>query len=548
MRKLSLYHCIVLGVLVLWASMFLLSFFTVRHIQTVQNRGLDSLRSYADIAARGIDFEEGLVKVQTIVLQEINDTGDKESREDLRPTLQALQRLTNELELLSGSVGMLATRSARSESFAKTARALLNKLEDLYFEKASSRSSKPSTAWKNQTQAALAGLFQVNQDLSFHCRIQIQNLQRWSIEDATHWWKLFYVMSLGTLLLGLLLGILIARRFANPVYGLARQINESVEPQRRVELRATHPIDSLRLAVKALVEELQILRGEVNDSRERVSQSERLAVTGRVAVGLTQEIQKPLTAVDGVLRSSAQASPLSPQEVQRALRELERVEAFLAQFLDFTGAQKPRFLVLEVNNVVLKALQFLSAECQQRKVAVETEYGNFPNILGDATLLQEALVNVIFNSLEAMSNGGTISVTTRLSLAGGPPPFSDTGGVEIFIADTGPGFPPESLERVFEPFFSTKTKGTGMGLAIVKRVIEQHGGRVRVLNREGGGAIVSIFLPLPSQEQRETLEKLELALSPKPQPVSAAAASEAPGERERTPGEELERPETTDRR
>ena len=89
------------------------------------------------------------------------------------------------------------------------------------------------------------------------------------------------------------------------------------------------------------------------------------------------------------------------------------------------------------------------------------------------------------------------------------------------MTDTGPGFPAELVERAFEPFYSTKPKGTGMGLTIVKRIVDLHGGRVRLLNREGGGAIISLFLPLPSPKQHEALDRLEAELEPEEMPDSA---------------------------
>ncbi|MBI2193612.1 MAG: hypothetical protein HYU36_16680 [Planctomycetes bacterium] len=529
MRRLSLYHCIILAVVTLWASLFVLSVLTVRHVQVLEESSLQSLRAHADITSRILDFQENLVKLDHLLSQESAEVVEKQSLEGIAASLNALEKQTHEMELLLGQVEGTDPKALRAEGYARVLRTHLDRIDETLPERWTSRSSRPSlpVGWRSQVQNSITGLFKTAQELNVHCRRQIQRQQKGTSEAAEGHWRWFCLMSATTLLLGLLVGLLIARRFANPVYALARQINEAIEPQRRVDLKWSHPIDSLRASAKSLVEELQILRGEVETSREKVAQSERLAVTGRVAVGLVQEIQKPLAAAKNALRSAAsQAGSPPSQDAQRMLREVERVEAFLSQFLDFTGAQKPRFILLDVNGVMRKALELLSAECHQRKVAIESEWGTFANVLGDPALLQEALVNVILNALEAMPNGGRLSITTRLSLAG-PPPLSDTQGVEVFLADTGPGFPPESLDRVFEPFYTTKAKGTGMGLAIVKRILEQHGGRVRVLNREGGGAIVSLFLPLPSTEQRESLEKLEQALVPKPLPVSTGLEQES---------------------
>jgi signal transduction histidine kinase len=174
---------------------------------------------------------------------------------------------------------------------------------------------------------------------------------------------------------------------------------------------------------------------------------------------------------------------------------------------------------VDVNAIVNDAFQFIAGECEQRKVTVERELGDSPHIMGDETMLREAFVNIMLNALEAMSSGGTLSITTRLALAGGPPP-SDTEGVEIFFSDEGPGFSERDIERIFEPFYSTKPQGSGMGMTIVKRAVDLHGGRVRLLNREEGGAIVIIFLPLPTPAQQAALERLEAQLTPRRLPAT----------------------------
>jgi signal transduction histidine kinase len=251
-----------------------------------------------------------------------------------------------------------------------------------------------------------------------------------------------------------------------------------------------------------------------------MAQSERLAVVGRVAASLTHEITRPLATVKFLLETGSQSQDVASADYQRALRDVERIETLLEEFLDFAGAHKPRFALVDVNAIVSDALQFIAGECEQRKMAVEREMGDCPHILGDETMLREAFVNIMLNALEAMSSGGTLSITTRLTLAGGPPP-SDAEGVEVFFSDEGPGFSERDLERIFEPFYSTKPKGTGMGMTIVKRAVDLHGGSLRLLNREEGGAIVITFLPLPTPEQQQVLERLEAQLTPRRLPSIA---------------------------
>jgi signal transduction histidine kinase len=357
-------------------------------------------------------------------------------------------------------------------------------------------------------------------DLNLHYLALLQSEQRVAADALAGSWAFLYGMAVAMLLPGLAIGILIARRFARPVTDLAKQANEAIEESIRPELDLLHPVDTLRSSVKALQDRISALKTELEQGRDRMAQSERLAVVGRVAASLTHEITRPLATVKFLLETGSQSQDVAPADYQRALRDVERIETLLEEFLDFAGAHKPRFALVDVNAIVSDALQFIAGECEQRKMAVEREMGDCPHILGDETMLREAVVNIMLNALEAMSSGGTLSITTRLTLAGGPPP-SDAEGVEVFFSDEGPGFSERDLERIFEPFYSTKPKGTGMGMTIVKRAVDLHGGSLRLLNREEGGAIVITFLPLPTPEQQQVLERLEAQLTPRRLPSIA---------------------------
>lgn len=510
MTRLSLYHRIILGILILWGILFTANLLVVRPIRALQRENFASSARYTDIISRVVHFQQNLADLEVaLALSSSPGTGP---RGDFPVARQAFTQSLNELELLirrSHAGGPVPPPMA--EGFLKGCEEMLNDLAK----------GKLSAESKDAALSTVSGLVRDAGKLNYYYRNQIREFEQVIVGKSTSVWAWFLGMTAATIFVALLLGVLIARHFTGPVYTLARQVNQSMEDDRKVEVKQAHPVDSLRNAVQSLLDEYDEMKEEFEASRERGEQSERLAVAGRVAIGLTHEIQEPLAALKHLIDNAGDENDGASSKLQKGLRDIERIEEFLEEFLDFAGAQKPRFELFDLNEIVNDAIQFIAAECEQRMVVIEKELGEFPHVMADDALLQEALVNVMHNAIEAMPNGGTLSVTTRLTLAGGPPPLSDTEGVEIFIADSGPGFPEESIEKIFDAFFSTKPKGTGLGMTIVRRVIELHGGRVRALNRDGGGALISAFLPLPSQEQQEALEQLEEALAPKISPKTS---------------------------
>ena len=520
MTRLSFYHRIIIGTLIIWVSLAILNFTGLRRIQRIQEDGQRAYWDHCTIAGQIAKVEQSLAELSYRLLN--GAVADGRASEGLLDAVAAAQSSVQNLSLRLPEV-------PDPPSTAITPGKLNQKwsaIQELIREGASGASDSVSVsgdavAWTAGVRAALNELIREVRDLNTSYLLRMKRDQETAKESIERGWGLLYGLTFGTIILGLVVAVIVAISFARPIYRLAKQANMAVGEDRRQKRQLTHPVDGLRESLDSLVTELSEVKREFEKSQGRTRQSERLAVAGRVAVSLIHEIEKPVAAVKLLLEAGSQSPDFSRSDFQRGLRDIERIESFFEEYLEFSDAQKPRFALVNTNEVVEDALQLVAGESEQRNIKTELEFGEVPPILGDDSMLQEALVNVLLNSLEAMTNGGTLSLTTRLSLAGGPAPFNDTEGIEIFVTDTGPGFPAELVERAFEPFYSTKPKGTGMGLTIVKRIVDLHGGRVRLLNREGGGAIISLFLPLPSPKQHEALDRLEAELEPEEMPDSA---------------------------
>lgn len=238
-------------------------------------------------------------------------------------------------------------------------------------------------------------------------------------------------------------------------------------------------------------------------ANEQLVAAERLATIGKMAAHVTHEIRNPLSSM--ALNVEMLEEELAEQgEESRALlravkQEIERLSELSAQYLS-VARQRPSTLELEdLGELVVSAVDFTRAELRRHHVEVELDLdAQLPPVLVDAGQIRQALLNLLRNAREAMPQGGTVTVATRL-VAG--------SAVEVTIDDEGVGIDPESRPRLFEPFFTTKGKGTGLGLAITRQIVEVHGGSIGAEARAGGGTRLRLRFPTG-----ETLGSRDLVL------------------------------------
>lgn len=233
----------------------------------------------------------------------------------------------------------------------------------------------------------------------------------------------------------------------------------------------------------------------VENSRlfEAVKERERLAVLGAMAAGLAHEIRNPLGAIKGAAQL---LNPDAHDENEREfigiiLEEVDRLNGVVSQFLDYARPMRNGLMLIDINQVLRRTVQLLDAEKLMSQVVIhENLQPDLPLIYADAEQLKQVFINLLHNSAEAMSEGGSIFVQSELI------GDIDNPMVEISFADEGAGIPPEVLKNIFIPFFTTKERGTGMGLSICQRIIEHHDGSIQVQNRPTKGTVIIIRLPV----------------------------------------------------
>lgn len=202
------------------------------------------------------------------------------------------------------------------------------------------------------------------------------------------------------------------------------------------------------------------------------------------SVGLNlQLIEEDLSSVE--VRDSDEVL----SRIRRIRSEIERLNQILTDFRRFTGLPPLSFQQCDLGLLIEEVLEFTEPETQSRNIKVARQIQELPSIRLDPDQFKQALWNLIINATQAMENGGRLTLRASAS----------SGKVQIDVQDTGNGISPDAANKMFDLFFNTKEGGTGVGLAIVKRVIEGHGGTVRVDSQPNQGATFSIVLPIDRQ-------------------------------------------------
>ncbi len=309
---------------------------------------------------------------------------------------------------------------------------------------------------------------------------------------------------------------------------LAASVNELAEKLIQNEKRLSENIQSLNDVNRALTE-----------ARDELVRAEKLASAGQLAAGIAHEIGNPLGAVLGYLEVAERRPKIGQDLVDDMRREARRIDRIVKGLLDYARPRQPAPRPIEVNDVVRGALELVEAQGHFKEIDLVLDLSEeVTAVFADPHQLEQIMVNLLLNAAQAVDGRsgnqvrvGTETVPYKISAPPArrrddppgidyshlrrlqarregltPPPFTmGSKVVEIAIEDNGPGIPTEILDRVFDPFFSTKEtgQGTGLGLAVSARLIEGMGGTIRVVCPEAGGATFSVLLPVATVEMEK---------------------------------------------
>ncbi len=242
-----------------------------------------------------------------------------------------------------------------------------------------------------------------------------------------------------------------------------------------------------------LYEELRTYVRRIEESQNLLVQAEKMATAGRLTASIAHEVNNPLQAMRNCLHLATRTE-LTPQEreeyLQLAQEELERLMNTVQRMLDFYRPDAVERKPADLHDLIDRVVRLLRSEMSQQNIELQLDLeDDLPRPWVVRDQLQQVLLNLALNAIEAMPDGGTLRIETRYNQE----------AIIVQIVDSGPGIPPEIRSQIFEPFFSTKEQGSGLGLSVCDGIITAHGGRLEVVDRPNWGACFQITLPLRTQ-------------------------------------------------
>jgi signal transduction histidine kinase len=246
-------------------------------------------------------------------------------------------------------------------------------------------------------------------------------------------------------------------------------------------------------------EKIQRTTADLRKTEAQLIRSEKLAALGQLAAGIAHEIRNPLTSINILIHSLREKPSNEEQQEQHRedLRvieeEIHRINEIVDQFLRFARPAPPLLKKADVLSLFEETLQLLKPQIEKNRIEVKKEFQSLPPTVLDREQMKQVILNLLLNALQAMPGGG------RLGLAGQV--LEDNRWIQLSIQDTGIGIPPDDMNRLFDPFFSTKEGGLGLGLSIAHRIIDQHRGKIQLESTPGQGTLLTLWLPISHEEE-----------------------------------------------
>jgi hypothetical protein len=304
-------------------------------------------------------------------------------------------------------------------------------------------------------------------------------------------------------------GVLMIRLVDRPVARLADAMArvETGDLTAQAVCGGRDELGGLAKSFNAMVDRLRAARDEIEAyHQQRLARAERLASLGELAASVAHEIKNPLAGIAGAVRILAEDMPASDSRKEimgEILAQIRRLDGTVCDLLTFARPGGPKVGPCALHQILDRVLLVLAEDPSASNVRVVREYqSDLPPVLADGKLLEQVFFNLLLNAVQAIGGQGTITLRT----ARGEADVARTDGaplgphLEVRVIDTGPGIPTHLLREIFTPFFTTKPRGIGLGLAITRRIVEEHGGRISGENLPGQGAMFRICLPLEESD------------------------------------------------
>ena len=304
----------------------------------------------------------------------------------------------------------------------------------------------------------------------------------------------------GGLLIGVFGAILLARRITGPLKKLVEgTVKISKEDfSQKIDITSQDEIGNLAQSFNDMSRKLLLARERMEAASNKLIQAEKLASIGRISAGIAHEIRNALTSVKLNIQKLVQSDRLDETEKEHLSISQEgigQMEKFVKELLDFTRVSELNLARFSLEQILDESIKTLADTLELKKVVLEKNYKEgLPQVLVDADKLKQVFLNILRNAFEAVEEKGKINISLSLLKE------QEGSKIRVFISDNGCGIPEENRETIFEPFYTTKASGIGLGLPIARKIIEQHRGTIKVKENAAQGTSFEILIP--TEEER----------------------------------------------
>ncbi len=300
-------------------------------------------------------------------------------------------------------------------------------------------------------------------------------------------------------LLGILLGMVVARglhRYVSQISVTLKDATGQMEHELEwVKISPSSDLPELQQQVEVVSTQIRRVVEQLQEARHEAIRAERLAAVGGLAAGVAHEMRNPLTSIKLLVQMASQRypdRPLSVRQLQVIQQEIARMENTIQSLLDFARPPALNRVRHDLRATLQRALNLTDGRALQERVVIASQWPDRPVLVdGDPEQLHQVFVNLLLNGIESMTEGGALQVTIDAE--------DPKGTCRVVFSDSGSGIPQPVMERIFEPFVTSKEHGTGLGLAVSRRIVQEHGGLISACN-QARGAVFTVELPLSNTD------------------------------------------------
>jgi signal transduction histidine kinase/putative methionine-R-sulfoxide reductase with GAF domain len=286
----------------------------------------------------------------------------------------------------------------------------------------------------------------------------------------------------------------IAADHVEPGRNITKETLESVmmfAQQAGLAIHNAFMYQELKTFSQQMEEKIQKTTADLRKTEAWLIRSEKLAALGQLAAGIAHEIRNPLTSINILIHSLTENLPsenIHWEDLKVIEEEIHRINEIVDQFLRFAKPLPPILEKAEIIPIFEETLHLLRPQIERLRISVEKDFRSLPPITIDKEQMKQVILNLLMNAIQAMPAGSRLGLSGQVS--------GDDHWIQLSIQDSGIGIPPDDMNKLFDPFFSTKEGGIGLGLSIAHRIIDQHHGKIEVESTPGKGTLFTLWLPI----------------------------------------------------